>query len=321
MLQGLVFILSLSLSGAWLFAAATYVDGHIGWENFGHQHPSELAALLAGVFAPLALLWLLVAYFRQASAQNQLAYALKQLHWQTRKSSEQTETIVRQLSENAGRARQAEALVLFDRGFADLQTLTARLALDFGRVAPRDLPELWRQTKAGDRFAFFSAALGRDLGPAELAQDFSRRFAEAPELRAAVLDYAQLQERLADYAARQSIDALVREGLEQGPPAKLHAVLMTALRESPSLSPQRPQAAESANPSAAIMAHKVAKVLWPEGARPPAYAPSSLDDDQRSLPLAAQPAPQPQPQQQTQPTGNVTPFSPLSPGFPRQNGP
>lgn len=332
MLQGFVFVLAFLLSGAWLAGAATYVDGHIGWENFGHQHPSELAALLAGVFAPLALLWLLVAYFRQASAQQQLAFALKQLQWQARKSAEQTETIVRQLGENGGQARQAAALDILDRGMADLQAQTARLALDFGRLAPRDLPELWRATSNGDRFAFMNALLGRDGQIEEIRADLAHRLSEAPEIKAQAMEFVQLQERLCDFATRHGIDALVREGLDQGPPAKVHALLLSALRAAPTASPQRPAQAESANPSAALLAHKVAKVLWPEGAARSPVSPrlEALFDEQAPAPApvepqapppAPAPAAQPQPQQQQQQQGDVIPFSPLSPGFPSRQGP
>ncbi|MBF0356914.1 MAG: hypothetical protein HQL43_16940, partial [Alphaproteobacteria bacterium] len=159
MVESFVLLLSVLTSGAWLLGAAGYVDGHIGWENLAHQHPSELAALMAGVFAPLALLWLLVAYFRQASAQRQLAFALKQLHWQARKSAEQTETIVRALAETQDHERHAASLEVFDRAMADLQSLAARLAVGFGLLPPSDLPACWRMARAGDRFLFFRTLL------------------------------------------------------------------------------------------------------------------------------------------------------------------
>jgi hypothetical protein len=45
-------------SALWLFLAARYVAVQIGWENLFFLLPHELGAFLAGVFMPLAFLWL-----------------------------------------------------------------------------------------------------------------------------------------------------------------------------------------------------------------------------------------------------------------------
>lgn len=317
------------MSGAWLAGAAGYVDGHIGWENLAHQHPTELAALMAGIFAPLALLWLLVAYFRQANSQRHLAFALKQLHWQARKSAEQTETIVRALAETQDHERHAASLQVLDRSLADLQSLAARLTLGFGRLAPRDQSAYWRMTKAGDRFAFFNCLLGDDPASLERRDDMTIRLQESPDLRPLIEDYVQLQERLADFAAKRQIDPLLREGLEHGPPAKLRALLLSVLRSEPQPEVPQPLQAQTSNPSAALTAHRVAQVLWPQGVAKQAFSPSvqppanaqatpppvEARKEEADRPADSEaPAPSPSP-------GNVTPFSPLAPGFPRHPGP
>ena len=329
MIEGFVLLLSVLVSGAWLLGAGVYIDGHIGWENLTHQHPTELAALMAGIFAPLALLWLLAAYFRQSSAQRQLAFALKQLHWQARKSAEQTETIVRALAETQDRERQAAALDIVNRGLADLQALAAQLALSLGRLNQDDMPDLWRMTRAGDRFAFFRLLLGNPSDPQAAGSELAARLTAVPALKPMIADFIQLQERLADFAAKRAIDPLLREGLEQGPPAKLHALLLTALRNQPAAAPPRNPLAESANSSAAYTAHQVAKVLWPEGTAPPPLPPSQPANNPTTEaapwpenPAVVSQAPRPaEAEGQTPASANVMPFSPLAPGWPRNPGP
>jgi hypothetical protein len=329
MLEGFALLVAIALSLAWLFGAGTYVDGHIGWENLAHQHPSELAALMAGVFAPLALLWLLVAYFRQANAQRQLAFALKQLHWQARKSAEQTETIVRQLAETQDHERQAAALEIADRALADLQSLAARLGLGLGRLTPGDVNGLWRVTKSGDRFAFLRALLGEGREFDDRKSEYAACLSADPALRQPMTDFIQLQERLADFAAKRAIDPMLREALEQGEPAKLHALLLSVLRAEPAASSPHPPEAEGANPSAAMLANQVARVLWPQGVSDEARAAPPIAAIPGANPSGA--APELAPVSEAAESGqdaapdpanasNVMPFSPLSPGFPRQPG-
>ncbi|QEX24339.1 hypothetical protein FRZ61_42800 [Hypericibacter adhaerens] len=53
----------LVLTVAWLALVWTYVDREIGWNNVGGMLPHELGAAMAGAFAPLAFLWLLLLYW------------------------------------------------------------------------------------------------------------------------------------------------------------------------------------------------------------------------------------------------------------------
>lgn len=317
MIEGFVLLLAVLLSGAWLLGAGTYVDGHIGWENLTHQHPTELAALMAGIFAPLALLWLLVAYFRQASAQRQLAFALKQLHWQARKSAEQTETVVRSLAETQEHERHAAALALTDRALADLQSLAARLNMGFGLLEPRQLPGLWRASRAGDRFLFFRTLMGAESAFDDRRDDLTGRLVAAPDLKPLIVDFIQMQDRLADFAAKNAINPMLRDALVQGPPAKLSSLLLSVLRAEPPTPQAQPAPAQSANPSAALMAHQVAKVLWPEGALP---APSAAQPPPANPEAAVTPPSQAPEGDAKSASGNVMPFSPLAPGFPRHPG-
>ncbi|HSR54818.1 MAG TPA: hypothetical protein VLN73_01155, partial [Alphaproteobacteria bacterium] len=49
-------------SAAWLGAVASYLTREVGWDNLFYMLPHELGAFFAGVFAPLAFLWLALIY-------------------------------------------------------------------------------------------------------------------------------------------------------------------------------------------------------------------------------------------------------------------
>ncbi|MFT5540011.1 MAG: ferritin-like protein [Alphaproteobacteria bacterium] len=54
----IVLLIGAVLSALWLFLAARYIAVQIGWDNLFFLLPHELGAFLAGVFMPLAFLWL-----------------------------------------------------------------------------------------------------------------------------------------------------------------------------------------------------------------------------------------------------------------------
>lgn len=51
-----------ALSALWLLLCADYIGEQIGWDNLFGLLPHELGIFIAGVFAPLAFLWLVLLY-------------------------------------------------------------------------------------------------------------------------------------------------------------------------------------------------------------------------------------------------------------------
>ena len=55
-------LLCLVFTAAWLLACATYISQRIGWSNLGSLSPGDLGGLMAGILAPVALLWVLITF-------------------------------------------------------------------------------------------------------------------------------------------------------------------------------------------------------------------------------------------------------------------
>ena len=64
---------ALVLTILWLVGCAWYVSANIGGEALSTFLPHELGAFCAGVFAPPAFLWLLVAYLRRGADFDEAA--------------------------------------------------------------------------------------------------------------------------------------------------------------------------------------------------------------------------------------------------------
>jgi hypothetical protein len=93
---------------AWLACVWIYVDRDIGWDNVRSMLPHELAAAVAGVFAPLAVLWLAVLYWARgrdlAAATAAINHQLGLLTFPSEGAAERAEAA------GAVLKRQAEAL-------------------------------------------------------------------------------------------------------------------------------------------------------------------------------------------------------------------
>ena len=54
---------ALVTSLVWLTLCADHIGNNVGWDNLFSMLPHEIAIILTGTFAPLAFMWLLLAYF------------------------------------------------------------------------------------------------------------------------------------------------------------------------------------------------------------------------------------------------------------------
>ena len=74
-------LIASSISAIWLGLCAYYVHAEVGWTSIMRFLPHELGAFIAGIFAPLAFLWLAIAFARRHADLNQASTALqRELH-------------------------------------------------------------------------------------------------------------------------------------------------------------------------------------------------------------------------------------------------
>ena len=96
---------ALVLTILWLVGCAWYVSANIGWEALSTFLPHELGAFCAGVFAPPAFLWLLVAYLRRGAdfdeAAGQIRQGMSRLTYPVDEATDRVESISEALSRQA----------------------------------------------------------------------------------------------------------------------------------------------------------------------------------------------------------------------------
>jgi hypothetical protein len=78
----LVSLLGVVLSVAWIAASIAFVDRGLGWDNVNQLMPHEIGGLAAGTITPLALLWMVVAFFERG---QQLRRETTMLRWHLRR--------------------------------------------------------------------------------------------------------------------------------------------------------------------------------------------------------------------------------------------
>ncbi len=69
--------IAIGFSALWVMGAATYINRTVGWNNISSFLPHELGGFLAGVFAPVALIWMVVAFVLRSTDVKLYADALR----------------------------------------------------------------------------------------------------------------------------------------------------------------------------------------------------------------------------------------------------
>jgi hypothetical protein len=96
---------ALAITILWLIGCAWYISTNIGWASFGTFLPHEIGAFCAGVFAPPAFLWMLVAYMRRGAdfdeAAGQIRQGMSRLTYPADDATDRVESISEALGRQA----------------------------------------------------------------------------------------------------------------------------------------------------------------------------------------------------------------------------
>ena len=95
----LLSIAALTASVAWLMASAYYVLEHLGFEELTALLPHEIGGMVAGIAVPIALLWIVVAFYERSKLYRAEARALRWHLKQLTYPSDAAETRVAEITE------------------------------------------------------------------------------------------------------------------------------------------------------------------------------------------------------------------------------
>ena len=73
----IILITGIVVTIAWCGTVGFYITTQIGWDALAFLLPHELGAFSAGVFAPLAFLWLMLVYLAGRARVTDVAVALE----------------------------------------------------------------------------------------------------------------------------------------------------------------------------------------------------------------------------------------------------
>jgi len=96
-------VFGILLSVAWVWGVYDYVEGVFGWFNLSELLPHEVGGLAAGAFTPLALLWMVIAFWERGQS---LKRDTESLRWHLRRliyPSDKAESCIHEIIESLRR--------------------------------------------------------------------------------------------------------------------------------------------------------------------------------------------------------------------------
>lgn len=143
----LLLLIGIAASAAWAIICMLYAQASLGWNNLFALLPHELGGFLAGVAAPIALLWMILAYAQRAAdvrditepLQRQLdeivqqdAESERRLRGFSRAIRSQSDLMVKALDEADNRVRTSRDLLARQTG--EIDALSRRASGDIERI-------------------------------------------------------------------------------------------------------------------------------------------------------------------------------------------
>lgn len=219
---------------------------HVKAEEFLNLDPNAHGDFFAGLFAPVAFLWLVIGYFQQGSELRENTRALARQAEEAKKAAEQAKIQAEGIKANAGHAAKDtyfRVLSLYER---DLNSMLASILTNYGpQFAGEDYVEhLWERSSNGDHYVFFNETLNMDDDTYKL---FSARVEVCKTHASLVRRYRRVFEKvLLECSEIDNEAGTLREALEWSPMGEVYAMFCgTTGRWLPEFSMRSPNVVES----------------------------------------------------------------------------
>jgi len=141
----------------WLVLSALYVSNVVGWSAFLAARPNEIGDALAGTFAPLAFLWLVIGYFQQSRELRQNSVALNDQAEQTKRLAAEAEKQAESIRLTAEHSQKDTFFRVAEVMENDLRIIAYRISDfmdDIGFRRAMTDREVWERVGAGDKGLF-----------------------------------------------------------------------------------------------------------------------------------------------------------------------
>jgi hypothetical protein len=286
------------ISAIWLGAAASYVQFRITWQSLLELPFVDLAAFVAAAFGPPAALWLIIGYVQLGSAIRENNFALKQLHWQTKRAADQAEVEARTLVESRTSAKRAELFPLISYLIDELNPLVAHLAVELKLIDNAQYSSAWQRFGQGDRWVFFRCILNTSGGIDSLQRKVAYTLQNDPKALALAEEFRENYANLVGELRDVEGDGLITRLVEGGNLGRLDALLKRTIPVAEPEPAPEPQAAPepAAEPETAELdpvpaGGWTAAVEQPAPARPRPFPVETRPAPRTEAPAAPAPVP------------------------------
>lgn len=228
-----IFAIGALISAIWLGAAASYVQFRITWHSLLDLPFVDLAAFVAAAFGPPAALWLIIGYVQLGSAIRENNFALKQLHWQTKRAADQAEVEARTLVESRTSAKRAELFPLISYLIDELNPLVAHLAVELKLIDNAQYASAWQRFGQGDRWVFFRCILNTSGDFHSLERKIARTLMDDRKALTLAEEFRDNYSNLVTELREVEGDGLITKLVEGGNLGRLDLLLKNAMPKAP----------------------------------------------------------------------------------------
>ena len=121
------------------------------YEKFSDLEPNTIGDFLAGVFAPLAVIWFVTAYMLQKRELTQNTQALRLQYEELKNSSEQNRQQAEAIRDTENHTKMTVCLTLFDINIKLIMSISFEIIDLFGIVDGAMKDVVWTRMVEGDR--------------------------------------------------------------------------------------------------------------------------------------------------------------------------
>lgn len=212
-------------SFSWLIYAVMFVKSKVAAEGLWEQSPEMMLSILAIVFIPVAVIWVIFGYISQYINARSMNRKQNELLAQLQKNQDYTDLVVRVMLDAEHEIKDGFIINKFDTLISDMNEALSEVIQRCNIASSAQLEQLWQRVGRGEKWSLGKAVLEASKSQSTFDAWVREKVNRDKVFRGALLEFCSRYQNLIQLLEKHDRDRIFLRMIETGVLGKVYSVI------------------------------------------------------------------------------------------------
>lgn len=220
-----IFFTAVFSSFSWMIYAVMFVKSKIAAEGLWEQSPEMMLSVIAIVFIPVLVIWMIFGYINQYINVRSMNRKQNELLTQLQKNQDYTDLVVRVMLDAEHEIKDGFVINKFDTLISDMNEALSEVIKRCNIASSAQLDQLWQRVGRGEKWSLGKAVLEATKSQSTFDAWVREKVGRDKVFRGALLEFCSRYQNLLQLLEKHDRDRIFLRMIETGVFGKVYSII------------------------------------------------------------------------------------------------